>query len=236
LHAYANNYDFDMARNGERWLLQSLSQLKFKSIVDVGANHGDWIQHSLPLFSHASIYAVEPVPSNFGVLSERFMNETRVSCFQVGLGSKNGSAQMETDNRRHSHARIVTTTANRPELIDVKIQTGDDFLRDRSIDSVDFLKIDAEGYDCQILQGLKETLSKRMIDVIQFEYTPVGYHYDMSLEAVFELLQSNGYVVGRLFPKQVKFGKWNQLGDPLFGVNYLAINQDREEIIQLVSA
>jgi FkbM family methyltransferase len=50
------------------------------------------------------------------------------------------------------------------------LRTIDWYVKENKIDTIDFLKIDAEGMDYKILLGAKETIARGGIRFIQFEY------------------------------------------------------------------
>jgi hypothetical protein len=56
------NASYQPARNGERWLLDTLRGEPMRTIVDVGANVGNWSLMAAELFPQATIYALEVVP------------------------------------------------------------------------------------------------------------------------------------------------------------------------------
>lgn len=62
-----------------------------------------------------------------------------------------------------------------PEPEWVEVTTVDAFLRRAHVDAVHHLKIDTEGHDALVLEGAREALRARRIEVVSFEYSGHGY-------------------------------------------------------------
>ena len=56
-----------------------------------------------------------------------------------------------------------------PSLEEVAIDTIDRFCSNRSIDRINYLKIDTEGGDLEVLRGAEAMLSRQCVDLIQVE-------------------------------------------------------------------
>lgn len=70
--------------------------------------------------------------------------------------------------------------------------TLDEYCSEKNISSIDFVKIDTEGYEYRVLKGMKKLLSKGAIKLIAFEHSPSCL--DSSKEAqMVTLLKENGY-------------------------------------------
>jgi hypothetical protein len=65
---------------------------------------------------------------------------------------------------------LKTMTSKPLVSVDVEVSTLDLFLKDQSFDRIDFLKIDTEGFEMDVLNGATHALAKDQIGVIQFEF------------------------------------------------------------------
>ena len=75
----------------------------------------------------------------------------------------------------------------------VKAYSVDDFVRAEGIHDIGILKIDAEGFDPDVITGAKTTLEQGKADVVTFEYHGLGVWADTSLESVVNSLEAFGY-------------------------------------------
>ena len=75
---------------------------------------------------------------------------------------------------------------------EVTVLKSGEYLRDKNINKVNFLKIDTEGYEFEVLQGLGNEISK--IETIMLEH-----HYDNMIQKnytygdIFNLLKKNNF-------------------------------------------
>src|SRR4051812_16969568 len=99
---------------------------------------------------------------------------------------------------------------------------GSDFLQREGIRKVDFLKLNVEGAEHLVLEGLKDQLREQRIRFVQFEYGRVNILTHFLLRDFYQLFATYGYVVGKIYPDHVDFREY-ELGDEDFlGPNYLA--------------
>ena len=68
----------------KKWLLHS----KINTIIDIGANIGEFTLIFAELFPEAEIYAFEPLPDCYNQLKTKTKHIPIISTFNIGLGSK----------------------------------------------------------------------------------------------------------------------------------------------------
>lgn len=171
----------DHVVSGERYLLTRVLTELFRgkpdvTLFDVGANVGNYTQLLAAEFPEAHIYAFEPNEHSYGSLVEN-AGESAV-CVNAGLGAQNKQVTMYTygDSLASSHASLHDNVFHayhrRDDLaeVDVDLETLDGFCEQYSVSRIDFLKIDTEGSELEVLKGAEGMLSEDRIDVIQFEF------------------------------------------------------------------
>lgn len=138
-------------------------------VVDVGAHRGNTVARLREAWPLSRIYTIEPHPDNFRRLAARFDNDARVVLQHGALGARHCAAYLEpgVTHTRHYIVNTPSTTA-----YDVNMTTLDRFCRRHGIDRVNYLKIDTEGLDLEVLRGAKRLLAEGRIDIIQVECTP----------------------------------------------------------------
>jgi len=82
----------------------------------------------------------------------------------------------------------VSDDANK---IVLKIKKAADYIRDNNIKSIDFLKIDTEGYELNVLQGFEDTLEN--VKIVQFEYGGTYLDNNRKLIDVIRYLEEKGF-------------------------------------------
>lgn len=71
------------------------------------------------------------------------------------------------------------------------IKTGYDYLKEQNIERIDFLKIDTEGYEFEVIKGFKDKLN--CIKIIQFEYGGCYLDNNVKLNDVIKYLESKNF-------------------------------------------
>ncbi|MEP7071751.1 MAG: FkbM family methyltransferase [Verrucomicrobiota bacterium] len=149
--------------SGERHLLRSKLRMFLGKddpvIFDVGANEGDFSAQLIEIFPRASVFAFEPHPGTFSRLSARLADKVRLK--NAGLGSTVGSATLYDygDRNGTGHASIydhVLTAVHKtaePVGLEIEIDTIDNFCEAHGLELIDFLKIDTEGNELEVLKG-----------------------------------------------------------------------------------
>jgi FkbM family methyltransferase len=225
LHGLFQNDSGDHAVNGERWLLQQVATDRPAVYLDVGANAGKWAAGALAAAPAAQVHAFEPSPATFAVLARRFGDEPRVHLSQVALGAQaDASLEMWLDSSTGSaRSSAVAPVHDTDPSVEVAATSGDAYLAQHSIARVDFLKVDVEGYELQVLGGFAESLAAGAIDVVQFEFTEWAAIARVWLADLVELLDEHGYRTGKLFPKSVKWRRYRPSDEIFYRCNLVAV-------------
>lgn len=232
----------DPRTNGEYRLLRTVkSRLRHRSAVffDVGAHLGGWtVAAASGMPASLTVYAFEPAPSTFAKLKKGLAKAQLAACVipaNIALGESNGVAPFwcagelaGTSSCHLRHAEAHGVVQRRVE--GVTIRRGDDFCTDSGIDHISFLKIDIEGHEMAVLQGLNRMISEGRVDYIQFEYGETWLGPRKFLWDAFEFLTSRHYLVGKLFPDGIEFlGRYDEDYDNFGYANYVAVRSEFSE-------
>lgn len=173
----------------------------FKNIFDIGANIGITTNLYLKNFTMATIYSFEPVASTFAQLRTNVDDPTkRVRLFQRAMGAQPGSAKINLTGD-HQTSSIIHNKTGKTETIDV--DSLDNFVHEHSIGHIDFLKIDTEGYEKNVLAGAKQLLSNHHIGMLYLECEPLKTDKPFVAYAdVAELLGGYGYRLFGIYEQQ----------------------------------
>jgi FkbM family methyltransferase len=145
---------------------------QFNVVFDVGANEGQSLYRISHAFPRASIYCFEPVRGTFNKLRNNTKRMNRVQCFPVALGSVIGTKQVRLRgcSLLNSLSRKFEPISRKDLNVEtVRIDTLNNFCKEHSIGQIDYLKIDTEGFDLEVLKGGYGLLSSGRILFIQVE-------------------------------------------------------------------
>jgi len=181
----------------QRRIIKFLHKKGFKDfniVLDVGAHKGESINLFLSNFRVMTIYSFEASPITFKILSDKidyFRNKFKdskliIENYAIGAVRKkvllkqlkeSSSSTIRNLNKdsKYYKKKLFFLHGNKKspffKEIEVEQIRLSDYLAKHNMDKVDFLKIDTEGYELEVLIGAKEALPK--IDIVLFEH-----HYD----------------------------------------------------------
>jgi FkbM family methyltransferase len=180
-HSVLSSSCFPLTRyipRGNSWLYDAqrfANTRQFSVVFDVGANTGQTAK-SLTMYCKSShIYCFEPVKATFAVLEKSYDKYENVHCINKALGSSRGVAEI----RLHKNSELNTLVSNQPRIEDLtddteelRIETIDLFCAENSVESIDILKMDVQGWEIEVLKGSEKMLSENRI---RFIYSEVGF-------------------------------------------------------------
>lgn len=166
--------------------------------VDVGCHKGEMLEAMLQLAPRGQHFAFEPIPELFELLKERYAD--RVAVHQIALSDRTGTTTFQHVVTNPAYSGIKKRTYKSDEAIEqIKVPTDRlDALIPDSI-RIDFLKIDVEGGELQVLEGAREHIA-RSKPVIIFEHgIGASDHYGTTPEMIYTLLVEDcGLQIGLL--------------------------------------
>lgn len=135
----------------------------------------------------------------------------------------NPTAGSNSLTQRRGQADVFTQI----EINNIRIIKGDDFCREKNINSINFMKIDTEGHEYSVLLGFSGMIESRAIDVIQFEYGGTWLDSKRYLSDIYNLFESSNYAICRLHPNGLElFSTYNQREDTFEYANYVALRRE----------
>src|SRR4029077_11336648 len=140
-----------------------------KVIMDVGAHFGESALEYTSRFPAAKIFAFEPEAKNFQSLVSNVAGFSQISCVKAAMGDRAGRAPIYGSS--NSQAYSLKSRPKLGYLEEVDVTTIDRFLFEKHLESVDFLKVDTEGHEMEVLEGAKNSLASGKIAVIFTEAT-----------------------------------------------------------------
>ncbi|MEO0899481.1 MAG: FkbM family methyltransferase [Bacteroidota bacterium] len=236
LNRLYENRNHDIYSNGEFHLLQRLSKLNPKLIIDGGANKGDWAIQAATCLPSSSVYAFEPVGDTFQELKESVKDYPQVQAIELGFFKENEEREINTfSSSTHASLYDIQGLHYSPEgKSTIQLVSGDSWLEKEKIDEVDFLKLDIEGAEYDALLGFEQAFRQKKIRLVQFEYGYINITTKKLLIDYYQLFEEWGYQVGKLFPKQVEFRPYAFKYEDFLGPNYVAVHQEDKELIRLL--
>lgn len=145
--------------------------------VDVGANIG-W--HSLLaadlVGQSGQVLAFEPTSITYDRLQKNIdLNAfTQVRTFHCGLSNREAVFSIFPCEDENSGANSLYGAEHQTPIERVTVRPGDQVLRDLGINDIDLCKIDVEGAELDVLEGLSDTFAAQKIRAILIEVNPIS--------------------------------------------------------------
>jgi|GEM_PF-62360 len=162
-------------------------------MIDVGAMHGSALA---PFLEHGwRVFAFEPDPVNRTELKERFGSHPRLMIDNRAVTHKAGEEMpFYRSDESSGISSLHPFHKSHKETCRVSTTTIADFVREKDLHHIDYLKIDVEGYDFQVLKGVPWDRIKPNVIMCEFEDSKtrsLGYAmHDMA-----RYLTERGYTV-----------------------------------------
>ncbi len=191
-------------------------------VLDIGAHIGYYTR----LFSEwvkdeGSVLAFEPCPENYAVLqfnlrTHRFKN---VRLFDKAVSSEDGRALLFISPGHSNHSLMAGYTESQGQ-VEVETVALDSFLPRYQIARVDFVKIDVEGGEVLVLEGMRQTVRRSLPSLHMIvEYNPVALRAGgYPPRALLRLLNEMGF-------QPYRIGPGGSLGE---------VNTDSDETVNLL--
>lgn len=189
-----------------------LPMLNIKVVFDVGANVGQSARNYLQWFPDSIIYCFEPVIENYNQLLVNIKNNKRIKNFNLAIGSSRGKGEILIQGKLSRLSSLQNRKKNLPknntfDKEDVNIEKLDDFCQAKNIDYINFLKVDTEGNDLEVLKGANNMLNNYQIDIVEIES---GMNPNNKLHVPFEKIKKH-----LESKKYFLFGIYEQVGEVL---------------------
>jgi len=127
----------------------------FRTYIDIGASTGTT---SIPFIdAFKNVYCFEPNPNSF----KELLKFSELTCYNCALGNTNGKKLLVMNNitRNPEHGSLSDVRIkewDKTETYEVEIKKLDDY----KFEFVDFIKIDTEQYELEVVQGALKIIKK----------------------------------------------------------------------------
>lgn len=170
-------------------VIKSLVDIKNPTILDVGANIGDTLVEFKEWWPDSKIHCFEPQAECWDYLDQKVLDNNYknviINKFAVGdqdineavfyshkmTSGQSGFHKINNNSIDSIDQNNIATEIDREEYENrlnqkriVKVKTLYDYLNSKKINHIDLLKIDTQGFEPEVLSGLRESLSN--VDII----------------------------------------------------------------------
>jgi FkbM family methyltransferase len=184
---------------GSKIYVQNSLQINEKDIVvDIGAHKGYFSVFAAKRAKKGNVYAFEPTEKNFAFLEKNIkLNHCKnIHPYKLGIAAKRSERKIYEFQDQAGGISLIKEwfgESDRVKTFKIKCITMDDIFTKCKIDKINFLKLDCEGSEHEILLNTSaKTMEK--IEKIGMEYHEIG---NLTADKLIEFLQKNGFTVKR---------------------------------------
>lgn len=196
------NLNISWIKNAPEITLLGLVQRPIKTVIDIGANTGQFARYISTIFPDVIIYSFEPLPSEFIILKNWALRQRgRVIAINSALGSQTENIIMNLHVDHAVSSSILKTSqvaetlypmTNKQKEIVVHQTTLDKALCLDDIDGDVLIKMDVQGYEDRVLAGGKKIFSHAYACIIEIALDQL-YKKQASFENILMSMNQMGY-------------------------------------------
>lgn len=177
--------------------------------LDVGSNIGYYVcLESQIIGNKGKIFAIEPSPLNFKYLEKnvKLQGQKNIELFNFACGNQDGQIKFLVSNRSNWSRVASNDLIDAPpdaiiDTVKIPIKQIDSFVHEQNLEKLDFVRMDVEGYERNILDGMKNTL-QTFKPLLQLEIHLFIMGPDATRE-LFDFFTNMGYVVIYYIPREM---------------------------------
>jgi len=183
----------------KKWIIDS----GIKTVIDVGANVGDFAKIIREVLPQARIYSLEPLPDCFEKMKLALRNDKNFFPLNIAAGSKEdtlkfyrsfhspSSSFLEMEDL-HKRAFPQSSEGQSPEPINVNVNTLDKIFSDIQPEKNILLKIDVQGFEAEVINGASGLLSITTIVLIEMSFVKLYKNLPL-FHDIYTLMYAQGF-------------------------------------------
>jgi FkbM family methyltransferase len=202
-------FGYEIRRKQPEAVESIIVRSRLTTILDIGANVGQFALGMRLAFPDAIIHSFEPIPSIEEKLREVFTGDRRFFSYQTAVSDREGSAHFEVNQSSASSSLLSLGEAHEkayPELtvvkeIEVPIITLDRWAEGKNLVRPMLLKLDVQGNELAALRGARSVLEQVSYVLTEVNFASM-YKGQPSFDELYQLLRSAGFHFVDLFPSK----------------------------------
>ncbi len=174
--------------------------IKPETVIDVGANVGQFAIACAKIFPSVTVHSFEPEPDSLKRLRRNVAELSSVRVYPVALGDKSGELMFHVNSHSHSSSFLALGKRHREafphakeiDTIKVAVSTLDSEMQSVALDPSVLLKLDVQGYETQVLEGATETLKRIDYVLLEASFRPL-YEGESTFMEIARTMEKQGF-------------------------------------------
>jgi FkbM family methyltransferase len=173
----------------EKKLIKSLFKKSKITYVDIGTNEGNFLEYLLKFCNFNKIICFEPIEELANQLKDKFNNK-KIEIYSEALSNKSSlkkfyEYQISSQSSLYKQNDTFKSLKNLKNISIIKTRSFDEIFKGKK--KIDFCKIDVQGEEVKVLQGMKKNLKLKNIKLIKIEISFIE-RYQGSKSNFFEII------------------------------------------------
>ncbi|HSI07549.1 MAG TPA: FkbM family methyltransferase [Rariglobus sp.] len=203
-------------------------------VLDVGANMGQFLNLTVSRLGDRlrEIHSFEPAATTFQTLAQNALKHDGVRLNHLGLSRAAGTAQLYYDKENSGLASLTkrdlafrNISFERQESI--QLSTADAYCAEHGISHVNWLKMDVEGHELDVLHGASALFGRNAVDLVTFEFGGCNIDTRTYLRDFYQFFEAQGMQLYRITPSGYfhPVSRYRETEEQFTTVNYVAFRR-----------
>ncbi len=200
---------------------------------DIGANKGEYTELILKYATSnmVQLHLFEPQKSCIELLNKKFSQHTDIRINKFGLSLESQHVILYKDKDQSGLASVYKRNLDYHniklnEVEKVTLQSASEYIKEQSINKINFIKIDIEGHELEALRGFGNFLKPENIDLVQFEYGGANLDSHTSLLELFNFFGESGFVLCKIMRNHLEIKTYHPSFENFIYQNWVAVNPE----------
>ena len=213
-------YDFYYYKQIAIFLSQLNEKYEINTVFDVGSHHGESIDLYLKNFNNIKkLYSFEPYSESYKILKKKFSNNSSIYIYNLAISNEKGSRNLNIVEAEDGQSTLneinqesVWYLIKKIFMASKKLYTRKELVKVDKLSNlyngnIDFLKIDTEGNELEVLKSCDHLLKKTKFIFIEIHNSKMFKNYNSDL--IYEFLKTNSFVEIKRF--KFPLMNWNDV-------------------------
>ena len=171
------------------------NKVKIIYFFDIGAHKGSYTDLFIKHYKNLNIFMFEPQKNIFKILKKKYDNKSKIKIFNIAISNKNTKKKLSinehdltssfstfNENNYYLKLKAFLFSKKIKKMIKakvlVKIIKLSNFIKVKKIKNIDLVKIDTEGHELEVLQGINKCISKIKYILIEMHNDNIYKNYN----------------------------------------------------------
>lgn len=200
-----------------------LRNLTCSTVVDIGANRGQFALVARHYFPDARLYSFEPLPEPAAVYRRIFARDQRAVLHEAAVGPREETTVIHVSARDDSSSLLPLTSLQHEVFpgtaevgtVSIRVAPLDRFLKGHDITAPALLKLDVQGYELKALEGCASLLPAFRWVYVECSFMEL-YEQQPFVHEIIRFLDHHEFVLSGIFNMRYDHNGRNIQADFLF--------------------